>query len=107
MTDRPTERAEFTENLEQRIESLVQEFQEMELEQMRRGEMQARAKLADVKKIVDGKRESARKSLAFAHKASAAAWGDAKEGLQSAWRELRDAVQTARDEFAEEAQGVA
>lgn len=105
MTDPTTERAEFTEDLERRITGLVRDFQDLELEQMRKGEIEARAKLANVKEQVDEKRSDALASLSRARKASASAWDEAKGGLQSAWTELRGAVDRARDELAGEAQG--
>jgi len=99
MTDFATERTEFTDTLESRIDTAVKEFQDLELEQMRKGEIKARAKLADAKKIVDEKRADASKSLASARRASAAAWDEAKTGLQAATTELGSAVERVRAEL--------
>lgn len=98
----PTEqRAEFTEQIEKRFDEALREFQDLELRQMRKGEMKARAKLAQVKKGFDAKRDALRSRLDEATKASSAAWSDAKTGLESAWEELRAAVDEARNEFSD------
>jgi hypothetical protein len=108
MTDLAEKRAEFTDALESRIDAALQEFQDLELNQMRKGEIKARAKLADAKKLIDEERANARKSLSSARRASAAAWDEAKTGLQAAATELHAAVKRARADFAgkEEAQKV-
>jgi multidrug resistance efflux pump len=102
MLDLATERAEFTESIERRIDGLIRQFQEMELEEMRKGEVKARAKLAEAKKTFDQKRRHARESLSEARSASVAAWEEAKAGLQTAWTDLDRAVERAREEFAAE-----
>lgn len=93
------DRATFTNEVEERLETLRQKFQEMELSQMRKGEMEARAKLADAKKEIDRKRQSARQKLHEARKASENAWADLKEGLGAALTELSDAVERAHRSF--------
>jgi hypothetical protein len=102
MSDAKTQRAEFTNDIERRITDLMTEFQDLELKQMRKGEVEARARLASVKKLVDEKRGNAKRSLASAQRASSAAWDEAKAGLESAWTELRDAVQRAHAELSGE-----
>ena len=47
---------------------------------MRRGEIKARAKLAEVRKSYVEKRDAMKDELEKATKASAAAWNDAKAG---------------------------
>ena len=103
MRDVPTQRAEFTDEMERRVNEATEAFQELELAQMRKGEIKARARLAEVKKTVDEKRANARARLAAARLASAAAWDEAKKGLQSAWTELNEAVERARHELTGEA----
>jgi hypothetical protein len=105
-TDQSTERAEYTEQIEQRIKDTLREFQDLELEQMRKGEIKARARLAKVKRGVDQKRTAAQESLHRTRKASEAAWHEARVGLEAAWGELREAVERARSELSgDEADG--
>jgi len=99
--DRTEPRAEFTEQITTRIDALLREFQEMELEQMRKGEIEARAKLAEVKKTFNRKRDAMKKQLEQAGNASSAAWDDARKGVESAWDELRAAMDHARSEFSD------
>jgi hypothetical protein len=105
MRDAQTQRAEFTDEIERRVNEAVEAFQELELAQMRKGEIEARARLAEVKKTVDEKQSNARARLASARSASAAAWEESKKGLQSAWTELSEAVERARHELTGEVQG--
>ena len=99
--DRTTERQTYTEQIEQRIKATLREFQEMELEQMRKGEIEARARLARVKSGVDEKRTVAQRKLHRARKATADAWVEAKAEVEDAWRELRDEVDHARQELSD------
>ena len=96
MTDTKTP---FSDQAEERLEALRKRFQEMELEQMRKGEMEARAKLAKAKKTVDRKRDEAREMLKRARKAGASAAAEIQEGLDAALTELSDAVERARRDF--------
>jgi hypothetical protein len=93
------QRAEFTEQIENRFNVAIREFQDLELEQMRKGEIKVRAQLASVKKSFDIRRTAMQDQLADATKASSAAWSDAKQGLESAWEELSNALGEARAEF--------
>ena len=100
MKEASPEKAEFTEEVARRVDALLKEFQGMELSQMRKGEIAARAKLANAKKSLERKRETMREQLKRARDAGTAAWDDAREGVESAWEELRGAVEQAREDFA-------
>jgi hypothetical protein len=93
------ERATLTESLETRIHEAIDEFQQMELSQMRKGEIEARAKLADAKRKVRERQAVATARLHNAKKASASAWEEARSGLEEAWEDLRAAVHAARRSF--------
>lgn len=96
-SDKP--KAEFTDTMAQRLDELHREFQELELEQMRKGEVKARAKLAAAKKSIAGKRKEVEDRLDTVRRASANAWEEARDGVEAAWQELRDAVDRARKDF--------
>jgi phage host-nuclease inhibitor protein Gam len=100
--DTTTPRAELTEQFTERVNDAIREFHDLEMEQMRRGEIKARAKLADVRKSYVEKRDAMKDALEKATKASSAAWSDASAGLESAWSELRAALDEARAEFSED-----
>ncbi len=102
MKDETTQRAELTEQFTERMNAAIREFQDLELEQMRRGEIKARAKLSEVRKSYVRKRDAMKHELAKASKAGSAAWSDAKAGVESAWDELRAAIDEARSEFSDE-----
>ncbi|MEQ8331378.1 MAG: hypothetical protein RH859_13040 [Longimicrobiales bacterium] len=95
----PEQRAKFTDQIEEQVEALRRKFQEMELSQMRKGELEARALLADAKKAVSRQRTEAARRVASARKASAAGWNDVKEGLQTALDDLSEAVERAHRRF--------
>jgi hypothetical protein len=99
LKDISEQRAEFTEQIESSVHEVLKEFQELELTQMRKGEIKARAKLAEVNKTFTRKREAVADELKKAGQAGSAAWTDAKKGVESAWEELRAAVDEARAEF--------
>lgn len=101
MEDPTEQRAEFTEQIETRINEIMREFQDLELEQMRKGEIKARAKLANIRGGFVAKRKAVKDQLEQARKASSAAWADSKQGLESAWDELRSALEEARREFSD------
>jgi len=98
MTDTP-ERAEFTSEMEQQLEDLGRRFQEMEIEQMKKGEVEARQKLEAAKKSVTEKRNEFENQLRRARKVSDDAWDDVSEKLRGAWTEMKEAVDRARAEF--------
>jgi hypothetical protein len=99
MPTQQTEKAEFTDRIEDRVKDVLKEFQGMELEQMRKGEIKARAQLSDAKKVVDEKRARLERSLKDAQNASGAAWEEARAGAEAAWSELSEAIAHARDTF--------
>ena len=94
-----TKQAEYTERLERKLEALREDFLALELEQMRKGEIEARAQLQTAKKAIEEKRALVEDKLDRARKVSANAWDEAREGLESAWGELRGAFDRARAEF--------
>jgi len=98
MTDTP-ERAEFTSQMEQRLDELGRRFQEMEIEQMKKGEVEARQKLEAAKKSVTEKRNEFESQLRRARKVSDDAWDDVSDTLRNAWTEMKEAVDRARAEF--------
>jgi|GEM_PF-5694884 len=98
MTDTP-ERAEFTSQMEQRLEELGRRFQEMEIEQMKKGEVEARQKLEAAKKSVTEKRNDFENELRRARKVSDDAWDDVSDTLRTAWTEMKEAIDRARTEF--------
>lgn len=93
------EQAKFTEEMESRIHDILEEFHTMELTEMRKGEIEARARLAKAKKTFEQKRDAMRRTLAKARKASEGAWDEARDGLEAAWGELRESVDRARAQF--------
>lgn len=92
-------RAEYTEKVERLLEDAKKRFQELELEQMRKGEVEARAALAKAQKRFDQRRKEVESELKRARTSSQSAWDDVKDGLESAWGELIESVNHARDEF--------
>jgi len=110
ITDDTATRANFTKKLEEQVEAMRKRFQTMELDQMKKGEIEARQKLETAKEAVERKQKQIRSQLDRARKASDAAWDDTREGLENAWNELEGAVERARKDFAgeleeEEAEG--
>lgn len=89
----------FVGEIQSRLDDLKREFLDLELEQMRKGEIAARQELEKVKKSVATRRQELEKRLSDARSASGAALGDLQEGVTSAWSELREAVDAARDTF--------
>ncbi len=102
MKDATTQRAELTEQFTERVNDAIREFQGLEMKQMGRGEIKARAKLAAVRKNYVEKRDAMKDQLAKASKASSAAWSDAKAGVEAAWDEFRAAIDEARSEFSDD-----
>ncbi len=95
-----TEQAELTQTVEEHLEALRKRFQDLELEQMRKGEIAARAKLDEAKKAVNQKRTQLESQLRRARKASGNAWDEARQGLENARSELEEAVERAAQSFA-------
>lgn len=101
MTD-DTPRAEFTSQMEERLDELASRFQEMEIEQMKKGEIEARQKLEAAKKSLAGKRREFEKQLERAGRVSDDAWDDVSDALRNAWTDMKEAVERARADFAGE-----
>jgi hypothetical protein len=95
-------RADFTSQMEQRLDDLGRRFQEMEIEQMKKGEIEARQKLEAAKKAVAGKRTEFEKQLERAARVSDDAWDDVSDTLRDAWTGMKEAVEHARADFAGE-----
>lgn len=98
MTDTPP-RAELTSQMEQRLDDLGRRFQEMEIEQMKKGEVEARQRLEAAKKSVAEKRAEFENQLKRARRVSDEAWDDVSDTLRNAWNEMKEAVDRARAEF--------
>lgn len=94
-----TPQAQFTGRIEEELERLRRDFLDLELEQMRKGEIAARAKLERAKSVVKEKRVEVEDKLDTAKKVGAAAWREARDGLQAAWDDLEGAVGRAREEL--------
>lgn len=94
-----TSRADAIEDGYARLESLRREFQALELEQMKKGEVEARAKLANVKKDVDKKRDAARRSIDGIRGSGASLSDEEHQGVEDSLDELEAAVERARKDF--------
>lgn len=94
-----TPQAEYTDEVARKLEEMKEKFLALELEQMRKGEIKARAQLQNAKKAIQEKQAEVEDRLDTARKVSAAAWDEAREGLESAWSELTGAFERARAEF--------
>ena len=81
---------------------MARRFQEMELEQLRKGEMSARKKLEKAQGWVENARADLERRLERVRKSGAAAGDELREGAESAWTDLEAAVDRARREFAGE-----
>lgn len=92
-------KAAYTEQVEEQLEEAKKRFQQLELEQMRKGEVEARAALARAQERFSEKRRELESELRRARRSSESAWAEVKEGLESAWDDLAEAVDHARDEF--------
>ncbi len=82
-----------------RLETLKHDFQELELEQMKKGEIEARAKLASAKKDVKKKRDAAQRSIEGIRGSSAALSDEDRQAVEDALDELEAAVERARQDF--------
>jgi len=93
------DRAEFTEQMEKRLESLTRDFKELEIAQMKKGEIEARQKLEEAKKWVAKTRADFQNELARARKVSDQAWAEVSETLRGTWTEMKESIDRARTEF--------
>lgn len=95
-------RAEYTEKVERLLEDAKSRFQQMELDQMKKGEVEARAQLARAQERFQQRRKELESQLKRARKAGEGAWSEVKDGVEAAWSELSGAIDRARAEFAGE-----
>lgn len=95
--------AEYTNKLERLLDDARTRFQKMELEQMKKGEVEARATLARAQEQVEKKRKAFEKEVRKVRNSSREAWEKLQEGADSAWEEFNAAIEAARAEFAGEA----
>ncbi len=102
MTTTETPKAETTRAFETKLEEARRRFQAMELEQMKKGEVEARALLARAQKRVEGRRADVETRLEKARGASGSAWDEIRKGLEEAYASLEDSLERARAEFAGE-----
>lgn len=94
--------AVLTREIESRVQDLAREFLDLELAQMRKGEIEARRKIERAKKDISAKRKELKSRLSAATDAAPTAWDDTREGVEAAWEDLREAVDRARRDFAGE-----
>lgn len=92
-------KAEYTEKLQRLLDDANKRFQKMELEQMRKGEVEARAILARAQEDVAKKRDALESQLKKVRKAGDSSWEKLKDGLDDAWGEFHDALEDAEAEF--------
>ncbi len=85
--------------MQDRLDQLKKEFQRLELDQMKKGEIEARQKLEAAKKSIEAKRQSFEGELKRAKSVSDQAWDDVSDALRAAWTEMRESVDRARMEF--------
>lgn len=90
---------QFAEEMEERLDTLWARFQAMELEQMRKGEIEARAKLARAKKEVKKRRREVERRLDAVRDARPGAWEEAGEEAREAWAKLDEEVERAQHDF--------
>jgi hypothetical protein len=102
MTTTEKPKAETTQAFETRLEDVRRRFQKMELEQMKKGEVEARAVLARAQKRFEGRRADVESRLKKARGASGSAWDEIRKGLEEAYTSLEDSLERARAEFAGE-----
>ena len=86
--------------MERRLDDLGRRFQQMEIEQMKKGEVEARQKLEAAKKSVAEKSEQFERKLARARRVGDDAWAEVSDALRGAWVEMKEAVDRAQAEFA-------
>lgn len=92
----------FVNEIEMRLQSLKREFLDLELTQMRKGEVSARQKIERAKKSIGTKRRELEQRLSRAKEDPEAASDEARQEIEAAWAELRGAVDQAREDFQEE-----
>ena len=88
--------------MQQRLRDLGERFQEMEIAQMKKGEIAARQKLEAANSAIAEKRAEFERQLDRARKVSDEAWDEVSDALRTAWTEMKEAVEHARRDFAGE-----
>jgi signal transduction histidine kinase len=89
----------FVGQIQTKLDALTREFLDLELEQMRKGEVTARQKIEKAKRSIAQRRKELEQRVERAREAAPAAWDDVKDGVESAWTELCEAVNHARADF--------
>lgn len=102
MANDRTGKGDFTAEMEERLEALKKRFQELEIEQMRQGSIEARQKLEAAQEAVTARRRRLERKLQKLRSSSGSAWDEVRDGVESAWGELTGAVERARKDFAGE-----
>lgn len=102
MPGQATQQTEITDAFEEHLEEARRQFLDLEIEHMKKGEVEARQEIEKARKAVEQKRSQLERALETARDAGTSAWSEAKEGLESAWGELQDAMEEVRSNFAEE-----
>lgn len=88
--------------MQERLNDLGRRFQEMEIAQMKKGEIEARQKLEAANAIVGEKRQEFERQLRRASSVSDEAWNEVSEALRSAWTEMKEAIDRAQADFESE-----
>lgn len=89
----------YVSRIQEKLDTLKREFLDLELEQMRKGEISARQKIEKAKKAIAQRRRELEQRIASARDAAPSAWDEMKDGMEAAWGELREAVDRARADF--------
>jgi len=95
----PTDKAQLTKHVQERIETVGKRFQELELTAMKAGEVDARAKIERARQAITEKRDALEQQLKAAREAGDAALAETREGVVAAWTELNEAFEKAREEL--------
>ena len=88
--------------MQKRLHDLGRRFQEMEIAQMKKGEIEARKKLEAANAAVGEKRAEFERQLRRAASVSEEAWGEVSDSLRSAWTEMKEAIDRAQKDFESE-----
>jgi hypothetical protein len=87
--------------MESRLKDIHRRFMDVEAGYRKTGEIEARARLAEIRRDFAEKRKEVESKLGEVRKAGAAALHETQEGAAAAWTELTDAMDRAKDELAE------
>jgi len=94
-----TNKAQLTEQIQERMKEVGKRFQELELTAMKAGEVEARAKIERARHAITEKRDALERRLQALRNARDSALDEAREGVVSAWSELNEALEKAREEL--------